>query len=195
MKIVLLTTICLLGVLVFAGCQAIRSGYESAPYTVKRLDNNFEIRIYPKLIFAETPTDKAGDSNDGSFMRLFRYITGSNEQNQKIPMTTPVFMANESEQPMMAFVLPKDFNPSHVPAPKDSKVKIREIQAGEFAVLRFKGARSLEKESDSLTRLEEWLNNQHIKSVGNPMYAYFDPPWTPTFLRRNEVMLRLEPNQ
>jgi len=191
-KMTLFITGSLLVILILAGCQLSRSGYESEPYSVKRTENDFEIRLYPKLMLVETPTLRAGDGRDGSFMRLFRYITGSNEQGQKIAMTTPVFMSETVSNPTMAFVLPKDYEASRVPEPKDSKVKIRAIEAGEFAVLRFQGSRSDELESQSLARLIDWVNNQHLKIIGSPLYAYFDPPWTPPFLRRNEVMLRLE---
>ncbi len=191
----LLIALGIVAVLLITGCQFSRSGYETASYSVKRKDNDFEVREYPTLLVVETPTVRAGDGTDGSFMRLFRYITGSNQQGQKIAMTTPVFMSEQEANPTMAFVLPKDYQASNAPLPKDANVKISEIKSGLFAVLRFEGGRSLKNESVATARLNQWLEAQHLKSTGKPIFAYFDPPWTPPFLRRNEVMVRLESSQ
>jgi hypothetical protein len=71
----------------FVRCQATRSGYESAPYQVGRTDGKFELRDYPTLTVVETPMARGGNEADGSFNRLFRFITGGNEAKQKIAMT------------------------------------------------------------------------------------------------------------
>ena len=95
-----------------------RWGYETAPYDVVHKDGKYEIRDYPKMIFVETR-----DDDDDSFMRLFDYISGENESNTKIPMTTPVF--EEREQNIMAFVMPADMTLDEVPVPNDSQVTVR----------------------------------------------------------------------
>ena len=63
---------------------------------------------------------------------------------------------------------------------------------GRFAVLRFSGGRNAKRESETLARLQTWLAAEGLKTSAPPVYGYFDPPWTPSFLRRNEVMLRIE---
>jgi len=70
------------------GCQATRAGYESAPYQLVRASGKFAVRDYPALRVVETPMALPGKDADGSFMRLFRFITGGNEAKQKIAMTT-----------------------------------------------------------------------------------------------------------
>jgi hypothetical protein len=75
--------------LVLAGCKTTRAGYESAPYTVVRSSGKFEVRDYPALTMVETLMTSGGSGADGSFNRLFRFITGSNDTKQKIAMTTP----------------------------------------------------------------------------------------------------------
>ena len=76
-KMIILFVILLIGAgLIFVGCQATRSGYESAPYQVVRTDGKFELRDYPALTVVETPMARGGNEADGSFMRLFRFITG-----------------------------------------------------------------------------------------------------------------------
>lgn len=177
--------------LLVAGCQATRAGYESAPYRVVRSDGKFELRDYPALTVVETPmADPAG--SDGGFMRLFRFITGANEGKQKISMTTPVFMSVGASNRTMAFVLPAKLATANVPKPADGALTVRELPAGRFAVLRFRGARSAENEAEALARLQAWQEREHLSALSGPVYGYFDPPWTPSFLRRNEVMLRTE---
>ncbi len=179
--------------LVVLGCQATRSGYESAPYTVVRSDGKFELRDYPALTVVETPMAAGSrDASDGSFIRLFRFINGGNEAKQKIAMTTPVFMSGSKTNSTMAFVMPAKMKTGEVPKPSDGGVTVRELAAGRFAVLRYSGGRNAKKEAESLARLKAWMKAQGLTESSPPVYGYFDPPWTPAFLRRNEVMLRTE---
>jgi hypothetical protein len=132
-------------------------------------------------------------SSDGSFMRLFRYISGGNEAEQKVAMTTPVFMKEtaESASGRMSFVIPKDVVSQGVPKPSGDDVKIQKRAAGRFGVLRFAGrmdAKSAEKHED---QLKVWLKQKGLTFRGEAEFAGYDPPWTPGPLRRNEVLLRL----
>jgi len=178
--------------LIFVGCQTTRSGYESAPYKVGRTDGKFELRDYPALTVVRTPMTPSGKSADGSFMRLFRFITGGNEAKQNIAMTTPVFMSGNDTNRTMAFVLPAKLNATTAPKPADGAVTVRELPGGRFAVLRFSGGRNAQQEMETLARLQTWITAQGLKTSATPVSGYFDPPWTPSFLRRNEVMLRTE---
>jgi len=177
---------------VLAGCQATRGGYESAPYSVARSDGKFELRDYPTLTVAETPMARAGNGADGSFNRLFRFITGRNEAKQKIAMTTPVLMTGSGSNTTMAFVLPAKLKAAGTPKPADESVTVRELKAGRFAVFRFSGGRNADSEAKAFDRLKAWMQAQGMGAAGGPVYGYFDPPWTPAFLRRNEVMLRTD---
>jgi hypothetical protein len=177
--------------LALAGCKTMRSGYDSAPYRVVSTASKFEIRDYLALTVVETPMAPSGEGANGGFTRLFRFITGSNEAKQKISMTTPVFMFGSTSNATMAFVMPAKLTPAQVPKPSDGSVTVRELEPGRFAVLRFSGGRNAEKESEMLNRLKAWMAGRGLKAVSAPVYGYFDPPWTPAFLRRNEVMLRI----
>jgi DNA gyrase inhibitor GyrI len=178
--------------LILVGCKTTRAGYESAPYKVVRSSSNFEVRDYPALRVVETPMSGGGSGSDGSFNRLFRFITGGNEAKQKIAMTTPVFMSGGDSNATMAFVLPANLKTGPAPQPTDGAVKVRELEAGRFAVLRFSGGRNARKEAETVGRLTKWMAAEGLSVLSPPVYGYFDPPWTPAFLRRNEVMLRTE---
>ena len=132
------------------------------------------------------------NGSDGSFMRLFRFITGRNEVKQKIAMTTPVFMSGSATNLTMAFVMPAKMKSGEVPTPEDGAVTVRELAAGQFAVLRFSGGRNAKKEAESLAKLKAWMEKKQLRVLSSPVYGYFDPPRTPAFLRRNEVMRRTD---
>ena len=185
--IISLALVALAGLL-SAGCAAVRAGYESAPYQVVRRDGKFELRDYPALVVAETPMRGA----DNSFMRLFHFISGENAAKQKISMTTPVFMSETgSTNATMAFVMPAKAGTNGIPQPTEPGVTLRQIPAGQFAVLRFSGGRSERNATNAVARPTAWLAQAKMTPTGQPVFGYFDPPWTPSFLRRNEVMFRV----
>lgn len=178
--------------LVLVGCQATRAGYESAPYRVVRSEGGIELREYPAMVWVETAMASRGNGADRSFNRLFRFITGGNEQKQKIAMTTPVFMTGQGTNATMAFVMPATMTKTAVPRPGDEAVSVRQLAGGQYAVVRFSGGRSEANETAALQRLESWLRTQKLPVKSSPVFGYFDPPWTPPFLRRNEVMLPVD---
>ncbi|MEM8668087.1 MAG: heme-binding protein [Planctomycetota bacterium] len=170
-----------------------RAGYESADYTVIESDGSFEIREYPDLMLAATSSDMDSRGRDGSFMRLFRFISGANEQEQKIAMTTPVFMeggAGESTV-SMGFVMPRDVASSGVPEPNGQGVEIRQRDGGRFAVVRFAGWLSSDTAEAKELELRDWMKTQGIEGEALAEAAGYDPPFTPGPLRRNEVLVRL----
>jgi hypothetical protein len=178
-----------------AGCKATRGGYESAPYKTVRSSGKFEVRDYPALTVVETPMSSDRSGSDSSFNHLFRFITGGNEAKQKIAMTTPVLMSGSGTNATMAFVMPAKLKTAEVPKASDASVAVRELAAGRFAVLRYRGGRNAKKEAESLARLKTRMEAEQLSVLSPPVYGYFDPPWTPSLLRRNEVMLRTDSKQ
>ena len=177
----------------WAGTKASRAGYEGPEYDVVSKSGKFEIRRYAGMVGASTAmANRSGQRNNG-FGRLFQYITGANETEEKIAMTSPVFVEtdNQANEEAMIFVMPKKTVSGGVPKPTSQAVEVKRMSGGEFAVLRFKGSNSKEAQKGALERLRELIGEQGLRAQGEPVYAYYDPPWTPEFLRRNEVMLRV----
>ncbi len=179
---------------VLAWSVTARAGYESAPYKVIESDGNIEIREYPDLVLASTESNFETRGNDGSFMRLFRYISGSNDADQKIEMTTPVFMEPGSPESKgrMGFVMPKVVAESGAPTPKASNVAIRKRVGGRFAVIRFSGVMDAKKAAAQEAKLREWLRTRGLQAEETSERAGYDAPFTPGPLRRNEVLIRLK---
>ena len=169
-----------------------RSAYESAEYSVVKSDGKIELREYPDLMMATTEMHSR-QGNDGSFGRLFRYISGGNEDKQKVAMTTPVFMETNSEKTSgtMGFVIPKNVVEENIPEPASEQVQIAQRPGGLFAVIRFAGRDGQELFEEQQSILEEWLQIQGYEIDGEPEFAGYDPPWTPGPLRRNEILIRI----
>ncbi len=171
-----------------------RNAYENAEYTVLKSDGDYEIREYPKLMLATTDMRFTSPGDDGSFMRLFGYISGANDQNQKVAMTVPVFMEPEhgDSSGQMGFVLPKDIAERSAPEPSASGVWLQTRQGGQFAVIKFAGRLNKETAARAEQHLRQWMEGNGLEAAGEPEYASYDPPWTPGPLRRNEVLIRLQ---
>ena len=188
MKPLLITIVSLAGVvLLLVSCGATRLGYESAAYTVQQTSGGIELREYPALTVAAAGSAGTTD-RDERFMRLFRYISGSNATQQKISMTTPVFMDQAEARQEMMFVLPAGVAGA-APAPQADTVKVKTLPARRMAVLRYSGSDSRELEKAMEQKLQTLLSASGLKPAGDALFAYYDPPWTPGFARRNEVLI------
>ncbi|MBD3674191.1 MAG: heme-binding protein [Planctomycetaceae bacterium] len=172
-----------------------RAGYESAPYKVIESAGNIEIREYPDLVLASTQSNPNARGRDGSFMKLFRYISGNNNAQQKIEMTTPVFMEEESEasKGKMGFVMPQKIVESGAPSPQSDDVTIRTREGGRFAVIRFSGVMDDKLAESQEAKLREWMTKNGYEGVETAERAGYDPPFKPGPLRRNEILIRLQP--
>ena len=189
----------------FAWNLTARAAYESAEYKVVESDGNFEVREYPDLMLVTTTTKMDSQGRDGSFMKLFRYISGANESDQKISMTTPVFMLQSSvetgdkadSEVKMGFVMPKEVASEGIPAPIAADVSVRKRVGGRFAVLRFPGRYDAKLAKESEAKLRAWMEAKGLiadETAGSSGVeaASYDPPFTPGPLRRNEVLIRLK---
>lgn len=171
-----------------------RSAYESAAYAVLESEESFEIRKYPDLMLATTKMQSESQGDDGSFTRLFRYIDGENNEQQKVSMTTPVFMEpSDQETPgQMGFVIPQEVEKQGIPKPASGNVNIQKRMGGQFGVIRFSGRLNRESAAEAERKLRKWLVENDRTPEGDAERAGYDPPWTPGPFRRNEILIRLK---
>lgn len=170
-----------------------RSAYEAAEYTTVEADGVYEIREYPDLILAKTPMQFDAQGDDGSFMRLFGFISGRNEKRQKIAMTVPVFMerATGESNANMGFVVPRSVAEEGVPTPTHDQVQVSRRSGGRFAVIRFSGQLNDVTAVEQERVLRNWMASHGLIGNEDVETAGYDPPWTPGPLRRNEILIRL----
>jgi hypothetical protein len=171
-----------------------RGAYESAEYTVRDSAGPFETHEYLDLILATANMRVESQGKDGSFVRLFRYISGANDRETRIAMTTPVFMeaGDNDTDGQMGFVVPRKVTEQRVPEPTSDSVRIRKRVGGRFAVIRFAGRTEGDSFAKVENKLRNWMNDQGLIGEGDAEFAGYDPPWTPGPLRRNEILIRLK---
>ena len=190
-KMPLLVSALLLALAAFWFVSNSRGATETPDYKVVRSAGKFEIRDYPALTVATTPMD--GDEMNRGFGKLFRFITGTNERSEKISMTAPVLIDTTTDKRTMSFIMPKNAVEKGVPKPTGGSVTLGKRDAARFAVMRFSGGRTAGNEKAAIEKLDVWITAEHLIAKGAPTFAYYDPPWTPTFMRRNEAMIRITP--
>jgi len=183
----LLTGITLLGLI---GCA--RATYETPDYKVVSMEKPFEIRDYPALTIVTAPMPHRG--NDGAFMKLFRFISGKNDRSEKIAMTTPVLMSG-TESGSMSFIVPKNVASEGAPAPSNPELNLSTKPAARYAVIRFSGSTSPKLAEEKAAKLADWVKTKGLHPESTPLFAYYNPPWTPGFMRRNEVLIRIHPDE
>jgi effector-binding domain-containing protein len=166
---------------------------EQQPYEVVLDHPDFELRRYPEHVVAETRVTGSFESaGNTSFRRLIGYIGGRNTESRKVAMTAPVVQETDDEPAgrfVVGFVMPAGFDLASAPDPTDPDVRLRAVPAQTAAALRFSGRWTRERYDDHARRLLAALGAAGLEVVGPPRFARFDPPWTPWFLRRNEVVV------
>ncbi len=168
--------------------------------TLERFDG-VEIRRYPQLVLVETT---ANDERT-AFQRLFRYISGSNARSEDIAMTAPVATRGESismTAPVrtesdeggvtMAFYLPATYSPATAPTPTDPAVQLVVEPPRTVGVRRFSWYATDDRVDRQRDRLLETLSREDLETSGRPMLLQYNDPWTPPFLRTNEVEVEIE---
>lgn len=199
-----------------SGCSllGIRSGTEEPRFDiVEVVDEQMQIRRYAPRLAAETEVETSNDDDgrNAAFRRLAGYIFGKNRLETKIAMTTPVETRSDGAadaqkiamttpvetrltgtRMTMRFTMPAAYTRDSLPAPLDPLVRIVELPPTSLAVLRFTGARDVGTLSDRQADLLARLAPTRWKALGEPFAMLYDPPWTPPFLRRNEVAVAVD---
>jgi len=179
------------------------------PYTVVAAKQDYEIHRYEPFIVAETLREgDPAEALSAGFNELFRYITGTNaesskikmtapvlrspeQQGTKIPMTAPVLRHGAGTGTVIAFIMPPGSTLERLPRPTSPAVTLREVPARSVAVVTFSGYSTegaIEEKTESLLQS---LKRDGVAPRSEPGVALYDPPGTPPFMRRNEVMVEI----
>ncbi len=196
--------LCVSSLLVVKSAMAI----EKAKYTVLEKKDGFEIRKYDPQIVAETfvEGDLKEAGNEG-FRRLYAYISGENTKKQSISMTAPVSQETGSKKIAMTapvkqemkdnrwritFLMPAEYTLETLPEPNDTRVRLTEESGRLMVAVKYSGTWSEEGYEENRALLEEYIQKRGLTKTGEPVWARYDPPFMPWFLRRNEVLIPIE---
>lgn len=182
--------------------------YEEPSYTLIEKKDKYELRKYDPYIVAATMVEGNFDDvgNEG-FRRLFKYISGDNASKrsismtapvsqktipEKIPMTAPVGQKKIGEKWEITFMIPSKYNMETVPEPFDKRIVIKEIPARLIAVMKYSGTWSRKRYLEHESKLKDFIKDNGLVSLSESIFARYNPPFTPWFLRRNEVLIHVE---
>jgi hypothetical protein len=179
------------------GCAVLgESNVEIAPYTVLHEENNFQLRHYERLVLVTTSMQHGMEEQRSPFYKLFNYISGNNDAEQDIPMTSPVFMDKDGDATTaMSFVLPIDMLLENAPRPQDPSVKLEELIDYTVATITFSGLLREENINKHQALLNTWINTQGYTITGPIKAAGYNPPFTIPALRRNEILIPVKKPQ
>ena len=182
------------------------SNVEQAKYTVVTTSDNIEIRDYAPMLVAEVEVtgDRKESINQG-FRLIADFIFGNNSAAQKVAMTTPVIQQPSEKIAMTApviqqgdgntwkvrFVMPTEYTIDTLPKPNNKAVKIERIEGKRFAVIRFSGLAGNDSLKEKTNLLNAYIDTNKLSTISTPVFAFFNPPWTLPFMRRNEVMIEI----
>jgi hypothetical protein len=181
---------------------------EKAKYSVIAKAGKFEVRLYEPQVVAETLVESDfGEAGNIAFERLYGYISGQNRSKEAIAMTAPVSQEKASEKIAMTapvnlrkagrkwavnFLLPAKYTMATAPEPLSELVTLREVPARKIAAVRYSGSWSRKRYEDHKARLEQFIEDNELRIVDEPIFARYDPPFQLPFLRRNEVLIPVD---
>jgi len=196
-----------IGTIVFGG-EAV--AYDSPTYRVTSALGAIEIREYEPYIVAETAVDGGlEDAGNQGFRILAKYIFGDNRGSKKIAMTAPVAQAKvegtkiamtapvtqeqTGGQYTVRFMMPSEFSREQLPDPNDSRIAFQEIPSRTLAAVRYSGTWSKRNYEKNLALLYDTLRADGLEPTGEPVWARYNAPFTPWFMRRNEILTAFAP--
>ncbi|MFP4648221.1 MAG: SOUL family heme-binding protein [Halorhodospira sp.] len=191
---ILLWTVGVLALLLIGATAAwwlVIRGVETPSYSVLMRDGELEVRDYPPLRVAEVVRrGSRGRAVSEGFRPLAGYIFARERRGASIAMTAPVTQTPvEEDEWLVRFIMPQGYSLEQLPQPASEEVTLRELEAQRMAAIRFSGRADDRSIQDQDERLRAWLEQQGLVPDGAPVYAYYDDPFTPGFLRRNEVLI------
>lgn len=185
---------------------------ETPRYDVLEEREGYEIRQYhPQIVAEVTMTGEFKSAMNGGFRKLADFIFGNNtvaggaEEPSKIAMTAPVIerkaiamtapvtgQESGKESHIVAFIMPSKYTLESLPKPNNPELTIRQESGRKYAVLQFSGFVPENKANGKKAELKALLTRDNLETVGEPILAQYDPPWTLPFMRRNEVWIEVK---
>jgi hypothetical protein len=158
---------------------------------------------FPELITTSEGERKAAITE--GFRLIAAYIFGANKPSAKISMTAPVQQQAKQTIAMTApvtqkasdgdwtvsFIMPKGWSMDTLPAPTNKRVKLVPVPAKRMVVIRFSGTADDRSIATKTAELRKYAADHTLSVIGEPALAFYNPPWTLPFLRRNEIILGL----
>jgi hypothetical protein len=167
--------------------------------------DGFELRRYPPFVVAEVQVSADFEhASERAFEPLVGYIQGGNRGGRNLPMMAPVNQQPLDEASASAltataaqrawrvqFVMPKEYPLSYLPTPADERVSLQRLPTRLMAARRYRGGWDEARYREQEAALLEALAARGATIIGAPIFARYNAPFVPGFLRRNEVLVEV----
>jgi effector-binding domain-containing protein len=107
-------------------------------------------------------------------------------------MTAPVGIQPAQTRWAVSFMMPASYTLETLPEPEDPEIIIRQVPPRKIAAVRYSGFWSESKYLQYKKKLEDWIHKEGLTIAGDSIWARYNPPFTPWFLRRNEILIPIE---
>jgi hypothetical protein len=111
------------------------------------------------------------------------------QKGEKIAMTAPVSQQRIQEKWAVSFMMPVAYTLETLPVPDDPGITLRRVAAQKVAAVRYSGFWSEDAYMLNYRKLHLWIRGNGFAAVGEPVWARYNPPFTPWFMRRNEILI------
>lgn len=215
MRYGLLASCVMVPLVILSGCNV--GQYDEPAYMASAAaEDGIELRDYAPMLVAQVEvTGERKEAISQGFRMIADYIFGNNVPKQSISMTAPV-LQQAAEKPegkkiamtapviqqgvgvnrwVVQFVMPPEYTLATLPKPNNDAVKLLEVKGKRMVAIRFSGSTKDENVMEHQKKLADYVAAQGLKTVGEPVMAFYDPPWTLPFMRRNEVLYELAPDK
>lgn len=208
-KSYILYGILILFIILLAISGTIMSQVQEPKFKVIESHENIQVREYAPVLVAEVKVEgERKEAISKGFRMLADYIFGNNaphkqigmtapvtqQQGEKIAMTAPVIQqaSDDSGHWTVRFIMPAEYTLETLPKPNNSQVEVFYLPTKRYAVIRFSGLAGEENLQKQLEDLRMYTNREKINTIGESIFAFYNPPWTLPFLRRNEIMVEVK---
>jgi len=210
--LILLGSALLLGLIAMLVFVYVIQNVETPKYQIVVQDGDFELRDYPPQVVAEVSGSGSRQQTlSNGFGPLARYIFAKERGGERIAMTAPVQQRAVTDDAKIAmtapvtqsltddgdwrvqFIMPAEYSLADLPPPGNAQVRLDQIPARRLAAVRFSGRTNDQALAEQQQRLNDWMLARNLKPRGEPIYAYYNDPFTPGPLRRNEVLFEVSP--
>jgi effector-binding domain-containing protein len=218
---IIITSITLTLLLGYAALGPAMSNVEKPEYQLISEQGNIQIREYNPSIVAEVQVQgEREEAISQGFRLLADYIFGNNKVEQDIAMTAPVTQRSSEKIAMTApvtqqssqkiemtapvkqqgldgtwkvnFTMPSKYSMNTLPKPNNEKVTLHQVSSKKYIVIKFSGMGSNKNLASHEKELQEYISKNKIQTLSEPIYAFYNPPWTLAFLRHNEIMIEIK---
>lgn len=168
------------------------SDVEHPKYEILSTDKNIETRLYQSMTIAQVVVNgERSDAIRKGFKIIADYIFGNNQNNTEIAMTAPVQQQGSKDFWKVSFVMPSKYSLDTLPEPNNKKITLKTVNQKKFVAIVFSGTGSDSNIQKNTTKIQTYIKDNNLKTKDEFKYAFYNPPWTLPFLRRNEIMVEI----